>query len=477
MFAWNFKKSEDAIVKYWACLNAARFLACMDAIVPALPEKLKSERFQKVMRLTKKITNEESGNIPHLVHVWQVISRHWQVIYPYRHNFITLMLQSVSRLGLHAAGSSAPVEFRHVAFNIAQTIVLWELHRKRNLLMKQNSVSQNADLNVSSCSSSSNSSSPGTKPRADSSMSVSSPAGHQSDTVSKVSERRRKDELKSRTVLSKADDFTLNASFLQVLVSFLVRMAVSVADNEDTSVSIYASKCVVLYKQCCDLFNIVNVHIAHYERLVGGALEEYTKKALQTQSQTGYTPSNNKLTPVVTLPELYLKTNFEILNASLQNGMSALVSKNIPSIVKLVKPIFLSRNATIYSLFRQFVKRITELAPVDLPPVEWIYFYRKLKDETEMALDNRNLYLDQTPQLSPAVMFALQLIEEVTVSSPCWVNNHGTTLIRMTQRLLAEQITRSAKLIRAEQGTGDSDAELLVLNLQPTSSASVFLEG
>ena len=24
MFAWNFKKSEDAIVKYWACLNAAR---------------------------------------------------------------------------------------------------------------------------------------------------------------------------------------------------------------------------------------------------------------------------------------------------------------------------------------------------------------------------------------------------------------------------------------------------------------------
>jgi hypothetical protein len=30
MFAWNFKKSEDITVKYWACLNAARFLTHMD---------------------------------------------------------------------------------------------------------------------------------------------------------------------------------------------------------------------------------------------------------------------------------------------------------------------------------------------------------------------------------------------------------------------------------------------------------------
>ena len=33
IFAWNFKKSEDSIIKYWACLNAARFLTYMEVCV------------------------------------------------------------------------------------------------------------------------------------------------------------------------------------------------------------------------------------------------------------------------------------------------------------------------------------------------------------------------------------------------------------------------------------------------------------
>jgi hypothetical protein len=30
MFAWNFKKSHNPLLKHWACLNAARFLKNME---------------------------------------------------------------------------------------------------------------------------------------------------------------------------------------------------------------------------------------------------------------------------------------------------------------------------------------------------------------------------------------------------------------------------------------------------------------
>ena len=101
--------------------------------VPVLPNRLKTDRFHKVMRLTKKITNEQSSNTPRLVHIWQVISRHWLVFYPYRHQFISLMLQSVNRLGLHAVGNASPVEYRHVAYGIAKTVIQWEQHRQKCL--------------------------------------------------------------------------------------------------------------------------------------------------------------------------------------------------------------------------------------------------------------------------------------------------------------------------------------------------------
>lgn len=135
MFAWNFKKAEDPFVRNWACLNAARFLAQMevdpaskdaattsnlafqiynqllksfktegrdlvntalDAIIPVLPIRLKGDKFHKLMRLTKKITNEECGNIPHLVMVWGTICRHWKIFYGYRYVHHSRSLSTLS---------------------------------------------------------------------------------------------------------------------------------------------------------------------------------------------------------------------------------------------------------------------------------------------------------------------------------------------------------------------------------------------
>ena len=64
-----------------------------------------------------------------------------------------------------------------------------------------------------------------------------------------------------------------------------------------------------------------------------------------------------------------------------------------------------------------------------------------------------------------------------TPADPNWLDSHGTGLVRLCQRLLADHITRSAKLMRADTGTSDADNDPILLNLQPTSSISVYIEG
>ena len=179
MFAWSYKKDNDLFIKYWSNLNAARFLAYMDeqstrkdaettssltvqiykslmtafnpevkelvhsaldAIVPLLLVRLQADKFHKIMRFTKKITNEESSHLAHLVHVWRVIVRYSEIFYPYRHHFITLMLQNINRLGLQSSSSSSSgsttPEYRKMACGIAQVIVAWEKRRVSNLERK-----------------------------------------------------------------------------------------------------------------------------------------------------------------------------------------------------------------------------------------------------------------------------------------------------------------------------------------------------
>jgi hypothetical protein len=48
--------------------------------------------------------------------------------------------------------------------------------------------------------------------------------------------------------------------------------------------------------------------------------------------------------------------------------------------------------------------------------------------------------------------------------------------VRLCQRLLADHITRSAKQIRADTGASDNNNDPILLNLQPTSSISVYIE-
>ena len=151
----------------------------------------------------------------------------------------------------------------------------------------------------------------------------------------------------------------------------------------------------------------------------------------------------------------------------------------LPQPLPLPLPLALphSLSPAVYALFRAFIAKIVRYTSISVPDKEFVEsnFFRLLKGEIEYNLYNRRLF--QLPSgLPPNLQFSLQLVEIFSSQDPNWLDSHGTGLVRLCQRLLADHITRSAKLIRVETGTGDLDNDPILLNYQPTSSISIYIE-
>ena len=75
---------------------------------------------------TKKIIVEEGHTTAQLVHILQLVVRHYKVYYPVRHHLIQHMITSIQRLGL---GSNATLEQKKLAVDLSEVIVKWEVQR------------------------------------------------------------------------------------------------------------------------------------------------------------------------------------------------------------------------------------------------------------------------------------------------------------------------------------------------------------
>lgn len=160
-FGWNHLKREDSIAKQWAFVNVSRFFeayqapgkiilqvyvallrACqgdgkelvqkaLDILTPALPRRLEhnpdDHKYPIWIRYTKKILLEEGHSIPNLVHIWQLITRHPALFYVARAQFVPIMVNSLSRIGLN---TNANPENRRLSLDLVDLIIRWERTRR-----------------------------------------------------------------------------------------------------------------------------------------------------------------------------------------------------------------------------------------------------------------------------------------------------------------------------------------------------------
>lgn len=163
-FGWNHLKREDSIAKQCAFVNVSRFFeayqapdkiilqvfvallrACqgegkelvqeaLDILTPALPHQLEHNpavhKYPLWIRYTKKILLEEGHSAANLVHIWHLIARHASLFYVARAQFVPIMVNSLSRIGLSA---SANAESRRLTLDLVDLIIRWEQTRRQNM--------------------------------------------------------------------------------------------------------------------------------------------------------------------------------------------------------------------------------------------------------------------------------------------------------------------------------------------------------
>ncbi|XP_033101198.1 transformation/transcription domain-associated protein-like isoform X1 [Anneissia japonica] len=97
----------------------------LEILTPALPTRME-EGNTMLTHWTKKIIVEEGHTVAQLVHMLQLLVKHFKVYYPVRHHLIQNMVNSVQRLGFTP---NATLEHRKLAVDLAEVIIKWEVRR------------------------------------------------------------------------------------------------------------------------------------------------------------------------------------------------------------------------------------------------------------------------------------------------------------------------------------------------------------
>ncbi|CAK1549719.1 unnamed protein product [Leptosia nina] len=125
-----------SLLKAHAVEARAVVRAALEILTPAMPQRMEDGNTM-LTHWTKKIIVEDGHSVQQLFHILQLVVRHYKVYYPVRHALVGHMVTAMQRLGL---SSSASIEHRRLAVDLAEVALKWELQRIRDHMPDDNIV-------------------------------------------------------------------------------------------------------------------------------------------------------------------------------------------------------------------------------------------------------------------------------------------------------------------------------------------------
>jgi len=477
-FAWNHLKAHDLTSKLWAYVNVCRFISvydtppkivlqvyvallrthemdarflvrkAFDILLPALPSRLPSNEFIKAIKWTKKIAYEEGHVLGQLVHIWFLIVRHPALFYPFRGQFVPLMVNSLNRLAIPP--SSTP-DNRRLAVNIVDLIISWEQTRHDRLAMRSAAPGSTAI-------------SPGGElKRGPSAMSAPTPADTAEDPAAKkrkcltTTESAGTSGVKAVDVQSKSnsneggatplqiqvlpsgkasgqqgqiaaspssearratnseDDFELSGAMVDLVINFAFRFALASADKQETSR--LAKTCGELFDKALRLWPSASIRFSYFDKLIAVTADTVIRQQQQLQASMNAAaaggsagqqvpvpapPPPTVMPPFFVVPKGAPLSSLAILDAVL-GILNSLITPEVvtnskrpvpyviqyaPRIMKLLEPCFDRQNHDIQASLTKFLRRMAEVRTLfSLMPDIWSWYVYHLRAV-------RNVYSD-----------------------------------------------------------------------------------
>nr|ANJ04666.1 transformation/transcription domain-associated protein [Nilaparvata lugens] len=384
----------------------------LDILTPAIPVRME-DGYKMLVQWTKKIIVEEGYSMQQLFHILQLVVRHYKVYYHVRHHMVQHMVNSLQRLGF---STSATIEHRKLAVELAEVIIKWELQR----------IKDESDVAEANASCSNDESSEPWKR-----LAVAGPSG--------------------APVNAKAAKFEANAhrpieqQYADAVVNFLAKFACQVNDGTPTGMP---SPGEVLSRRCVSLIRMAlkpDVWPQHSLDLRLAWLD----KVLATVDSDKVNLGN-----VATALELFTfllsvmrKEQVLATCKPLQKGIVACISSSNTKVIRLTHAL-LSRLMTIFPTEpsnSQMASKHEELE----------FLYSNVGKVIFEGIAN----FERTASAPSATLFGtIMMLKAACVSNPGYIDRHIVQFVRVIQRMAKEHISTNT-----QENPGPS--ELLILSL------------
>ncbi|XP_042425801.1 transformation/transcription domain-associated protein-like [Zingiber officinale] len=464
-FGWNHLKREDNSSKQWAFVNVCHFLEAyqapekiilqvfiallrtcqpenkllvkqaLDILMPALPRRLPpgESRVPIWIRYTKKILVEEGHSIPNMIHIFQLIVRHADLFYSCRAQFVPQMVNSLSRLGLPF---NSP-ENRRLAIELAGLVVAWERQRQNEMKVapgsegyNQTGDSLNAVAIVADSKCPSDTSvfpddiskrvkvEPGLQ-----SLYVVSPGGASIPSIETPGTAGQSDE-----------EYKPNAAMEEMIITFLIRVALVIESKDKESTSMY-KQTLELLTQALEVWPNANVKFNYLEKLLG-------------QLPSPQAPQSKD-------PATALAQGLDVMNKVLEKQPRIFIRNNINHISQILEPCFNSKTLDVGKSLCTLLKMVFTTFSLEASgtPQEVKLLYQRAGE-----LVQKHLAAVTAPQISletsnanSMITFALLVVKTLTEVQKNFIDPFIPMLLRVLQRLARDMGSSSGSHIRQGQ--------------------------
>jgi len=275
-FTWGMLKSETT--KMWAYICMARFISAyetpctiilqvyvallkshqpevrehvneaIDILVPCLPKRLSKHDFERAMKCTKTIMYEEGHDLKQLTHLLNIIVRHPKIFYYARSHFIPHIANSLNQVG----APTAPLKSKLLSLFLVDLILFWEIHRKSDKPTCKSSLICLAE-----------------KKRSHVEI-----FQERSILITEPPDKKQKNEFGSTTYVAPVINiFELTDTMVDILMNFLVRMALSTAEAKEQSTdndTIGQIAILLFDRAIANCGKNATIRAAHFEKLING---------------------------------------------------------------------------------------------------------------------------------------------------------------------------------------------------------------
>nr|XP_029116772.1 transformation/transcription domain-associated protein isoform X3 [Elaeis guineensis] len=469
-FGWNHLKREDNSSKQWAFVNVCHFLEAyqapekiilqvfiallrtcqpenkllvkqaLDILMPALPRRLPpgESRVPIWIRYTKKILVEEGHSIPNMIHIFQLIVRHSDLFYSCRAQFVPQMVNSLSRLGLPY--NTSP-ENRRLAIELAGLVVAWERQRQNEMKIISDAEGHNQmDLfNPSSVGGDSKRQPDASAFPDDLSKRVKVEPGLQSLCVMSPGGASIPNIETPGSVGQPDEEYKPNAAMEEMIITFLVRVALVIEPKDKEATSMY-KQALELLTQALEVWPNANVKFNYLEKLFGNLLPSQSKD-----------------------PATALAQGLDVMNKVLEKQPQLFIRNNINHISQILEPCFNSRMLDAGKSLCSLLKMVFTAFPLEAAGTQHDVkiLYQRVRE-----LIQKHLAAVTAPQISlessnanSMISFALAIIKTLTEVQKKIIDLFIVLLLRVLQRLARDMGSSAGSHVRQGHRT-DMDSSL-----------------